>query len=280
MLAYRHHFHAGNAADVFKHALLCQLLLGMARKDKPFLYLESHAGIGRYDLKHPWAQKNREYEQGITRVLARNDAPESMRPYLDAVAAENQARELHIYPGSPLLARRLLRPGDRMVLAELNREDHAQLAAMFDRDRAVQVRHMDGYQALKAFLPPQERRGLILIDSSFDRSREFSRLLDAIAQACRRFATGVYAIWYPLMDPAVIRGFERDMVRTGLRKVLRLELALHPDNWQEGVRGSAMLVINPPFGLDETARDLLPWLWSVLSPEAEGRHSVRWLVEE
>lgn len=280
MLAYRHHFHAGNAADVFKHVVLCQLLLGLIRKDKPFLYLESHAGIGRYDLKHPWAQKNREYLGGIARVLARKDAPGNLRLYLDAVRAENPGPALENYPGSPLLARRFLRPRDRMVLAELNREDHAKLAALFDRDRAVQVRHMDGYQALKAFLPPQERRGLILVDSSFDRAREFTRLVEAVTEAHRRFSTGVYAIWYPLLDPAVIRGFERELVRSGLRKILRLELALHADNWPDGMRGSGMLVINPPFGLDETLRDTLPWLWSALTPEGEGRHSVRWLVEE
>ena len=280
MLAYRHLFHAGNAADVFKHSMLCELLLGLTRKDKPFLYLETHAGIGRYDFKHPWAQKNAEFEEGIARIHGHEDAPHAVQVYLDAVAAENRGGSLRYYPGSPLLARRLLRPQDRMVLAELNREDCSLLAGLFDGDRAVQVRHMDGYQALKAFLPPAERRALVLVDSSFDRANELTRLRHALADAHRRFATGVYAIWYPLMEPAAVRGFERDLSETGIRKILRLELAVHPEHWQDSLRGSAMLVINPPYEFAERAKTMLAWLWPALSPEHEGRHAVDWLVGE
>jgi 23S rRNA (adenine2030-N6)-methyltransferase len=151
---------------------------------------------------------------------------------------------------------------------------------LFENDRAVQVRHMDGYQALKAFLPPQERRGLVLIDSSFDRAREFARLVGAVTEAHRRFASGVYAIWYPLMEPAALRGFERDMAQSGIRKILKLELALRDADWPEGSRGSGMLIVNPPFRFAETAKGMLVWLWQALSPEREGRHAVSWLVGE
>jgi 23S rRNA (adenine2030-N6)-methyltransferase len=280
MLAYRHLFHAGNFADVFKHALLAQLVLALSRKDKPFLYLDTHAGIGRYDLTHPWALKNAEFRGGIVRVWGRSDAPEAMVPYLDAVTAENPDRRLRFYPGSPRIVRRLLRPGDRMVLTELNKNDCAQLAELFARDRRVNVQLMDGYQALKAFLPPKEHRGLVLLDSSFDRTNEFARIVQALTEAHRRFPTGVLAIWYPLMEPAAVKGFERDIVATGIRRILKLELAVLRQGLQEGMRGCAMLVINPPFRFDATAGPLLAWVWKMLSPEGDGGHKMQWLVGE
>jgi 23S rRNA (adenine2030-N6)-methyltransferase len=270
VLSYRHQFHAGNFADVFKHALLVQIVRLLARKDKPFVYLETHAGSGRYDLNHPWAQKNREYEQGIARIWERSDAPESAQDYLEAVRAENPDGRLRYYPGSPRLVRRQLRDGDRMVLAELNARDCAELRTLFARDPQVQVREVDGYQALKASLPPRERRGLVLIDSSFDRAREFARLLAALADACQRFATGVYALWYPLLEPAVIRRFERDVAALGIERMLRFELAVHDESWQEGMRGSAMLIVNPPWQLEELASPLLEWLWRALAAGGAG----------
>ncbi|MEX0958380.1 MAG: 23S rRNA (adenine(2030)-N(6))-methyltransferase RlmJ [Burkholderiales bacterium] len=280
MLAYRHLFHAGNFADVFKHAMLAQLVLHLGRKDKPFLYLDTHAGIGRYDLKHDWAQKNAEFREGIVRVWGRADAPESVRPYLDAVTEENPDRRLRFYPGSPRLVRRLIRPGDRMLLTELNKADCAQLAEVFARDRQVHVQLMDGYQALKAHLPPRERRGLIFMDSSFDRANEFKRIVDALKQAHVRFATGVYAVWYPLMEPAATHRFERDVAESGIRRILRAGLSVQPDSWQGGLRGSAMLIVNPPFEFDLTVKPMVEWLWKVLSADGEGGFGVEWLVPE
>jgi 23S rRNA (adenine2030-N6)-methyltransferase len=255
-------------------------VLALARKDKPFLYLDTHAGIGRYDLTHPWAQKNAEFRNGIQLVWNRGDAPETLAPYLEAVKAENPNGRLRFYPGSPRIVRRLLRPGDRMVLTELNKKDCAQLAEVFARDRQVHVQLMDGYQALKAFLPPKERRALVLLDSSFDRAMEFARITEALADAHRRFATGVFAIWYPLMEPVAVKGFEREISATGIRKILKLELSVLPQGWQDDMRGSAMLVVNPPFEFDRTAAPMLAWLWKILAPEGEGGHGVRWLVGE
>ena len=150
MLAYRHQFHAGNFADVFKHALLAQLVLALGKKDKPFFYLDTHAGIAHYDLQHEWAQKNAEYKDGVARVWERNDAPPEFAPYLDAVRAENKTGTLRYYPGSPRIARRFMRAGDRMVLTELNGKDCASLTTLFARDRQVKVQLLDGYLALKA----------------------------------------------------------------------------------------------------------------------------------
>jgi len=280
MLAYRHLFHAGNFADVFKHSLLTQLVLVLEKKDKPFFVLDTHAGTGLYDLTHAWAQKNAEYKDGIALLLERDDVPNRLVPYLEAVRAENGRGTLRYYPGSPRIVRRLLRPNDRMVLIELNRQDCEELDALFRGDRQVLVRLMDGYQALRAFLPPKERRGLIFIDSSFDRAQEFRRLTEGLVEAHRRFATGVYALWYPLMEPAAMRAFERDLAATGIRRILQLELSVMPDKWGANLRGCGLLVVNPPFGYEEIARSMLDWLWPVLSKDRDGGHTARWLVQE
>lgn len=280
MLAYRHLYHAGNFADVFKHAVIVQLAVLIGRKQKPFLYLDTHAGCGCYDLSHAWAQKNSEFETGIARIYQRNDCPKEVGTYLNSVRESNPDGKLRFYPGSPLLVWRHLRADDRMALTELNRKDCAQLESCFRKERRVQVRNMDGYAALKAFLPPKERRGLILIDSSFDRANEFRRLGEAIVIAYKRFATGVYAIWYPLMEPQAVRGFEQSIVEAGLRKVLKLELSVHPGDWQGSLRGSAMLLVNPPYGFDACAAPMLHWLWKALSVKAEGRYRIKWLVGE
>jgi len=280
MLAYRHHFHAGSFADVFKHAALVRLLIALAAKDRPFCYLDTHAGVGRYDLTHPWAQKNAEFRDGIARLWDRRDLPDLLAPYLAAVRAENPDGKLRFYPGSPRVARRFLRPGDRMVLSELNKTDVAALGESFARDRQVVVHLMDGYQSLKAHLPPKERRGLVLVDSSFDRAGEFKRVAGALAAAHERWATGVFAIWYPLMEPPAMRAFERDVVATGVRKILQLELAVHPEPWTASLRGCGMLLVNPPFRFDAEAKPILDWLWRALAPAGEGGHRVSWLAPE
>ena len=204
----------------------------------------------------------------------------TLTPYLDAVRSENTGGNLRWYPGSPRIARRFLREQDRAELVELNRDDFDVLQRCFAGDRQVHVHLMDGYQALKAYLPPRERRGLVLIDSSFDRAREFDRLVDALKSAHERWATGVFALWYPLMDPSTINGFERRIVASGIRKVLKLELSVLPEGWSDSLRGSGMLVVNPPYGLEPEARAILPWLWRAMAEEGTGRSRVEWLVPE
>jgi 23S rRNA (adenine2030-N6)-methyltransferase len=280
LLAYRHLFHAGNFADVFKHSLLARLLAALGKKEKPFCYVDTHAGVGLYDLAHAWATKNAEFRDGIARLWGRDDAPELFAPYLDAVKAENRGGELRFYPGSPRIAQRLLRPVDRMVLSELNKADCAALGERCAADRRVTVHLMDGYQSLKAHLPPEERRGLVLVDSSFDRAGEFKRLADALADAHARWATGIYSMWYPLMAPNAMRAFERDVIATAIRKILLLEFAVRPDGWALGMHGCGMLVVNPPFGFEEEARTMLQWLWRALAVDRAGAHRVRWLVPE
>ncbi|MEO8626501.1 MAG: 23S rRNA (adenine(2030)-N(6))-methyltransferase RlmJ [Betaproteobacteria bacterium] len=280
MLAYRHLFHAGNFADVFKHTLLTRLLLLLTRKDAALCYLDTHAGIGRYDLTHEWAQKLKEYEDGIGRLWDRKDFPELLHPYIAAVRAENSDGRLHYYPGSPRIARRLLRSQDRMVLNELNKDDCKRLTERFRSDAQVQVHCQDGYEALRAYLPPRERRGLVLVDSSFDRSGEFDRMTEGWLAGYTRWATGVYALWYPLMEPMAMHAFERGMIATGVRKILQVELSILPQGWNQGLRGCGMLVINPPFGFEVEAKTILDWLWPLLNEEEQGGVRVRWLVPE
>lgn len=279
MLSYRHLFHAGSFADVFKHVLLTRLLLALNEKDKPYFYLDTHAGIGRYDLSHPWAQKGREYESGIKKLLEREDIPAAMQPYRDIVLAENPDGHLRFYPGSPLITRNLIRPIDRMALTELNKTDCAELMNVFAKDRRVKVQLMDGYQALKAHLPPKERRGLVLIDSSFDRAREFTRLAKALAEAHTRWATGTYAIWYPMMGAGVIRGFEKQIEAAGIRKVLQFELSILPED-ASTMPGSGMIIVNPPWKFDTEMRTLLRWVWSVLNVKSAGGVKVNWIARE
>jgi 23S rRNA (adenine2030-N6)-methyltransferase len=280
MLAYRHLFHAGNFADVFKHSLLSRLVLAIEKKDKPFFVLDTHAGIGRYDLTHEWALKNAEFRDGIALVWGRKDVPDEFIPYFEAIRGENAGNALRFYPGSPRIVRRLLRPVDRLVLVELNRKDCESLGGLFGGDRQTTVHLMDGYQSLKAFLPPKERRGLIFVDSSFDRAREFDRLTESLVEAHRRFATGVYALWYPLMEPLAIRAFARGIAETGIRKILQLELSVLPDGYGKGIRGCGMLVVNPPFGFEPEARSMLKWLQPILSREDGGSQRVVLLAGE
>jgi len=277
---YRHAFHAGNFADVFKHALLARLLIALKAKDKPYFYLDTHAGTGRYDLSHEWAWKAKEFENGIARLWERKDVPAALASYMDIIRAENPKGRLRYYPGSPLIALRLRRPGDRLVFNELNKTDCAELETALEHARHVSVQLDDGYRALKTFLPPREKRGLVLVDSSFDRAREFPRLVKALKEAHRRWATGMYALWYPLMEPAAMRDFARSLVNSGIRRILRLELTIGHEAASPYLSGCGMVVVNPPWKFDAEARPLLDWLAQALSPGAAGVTKVEWLVAE
>ena len=280
MLSYRHIFHAGNFADVFKHTLLTRLLIALSAKDKPWFYLDTHAGIARYDLKHAWAQKAREYENGIGRIWNERDIPAGIAPYMEAVRAINPEKNLGVYPGSPLIAKHFMRARDRMVLVELNKTDHAELQSVFARERRVAVQLMDAYQSLRAYLPPAERRGLVLIDSSFDRAREFERIVKAVKDAYARWSTGTYAIWYPLMEPRAMSDFLAAVQRSGIRKVLRLELVVRQRDESGFIPGCGMLVVNPPWRFDHEARAILKWLETRLAASGHGESIVQWLVPE
>ncbi|BBL73438.1 23S rRNA (adenine(2030)-N(6))-methyltransferase RlmJ [Methylomagnum ishizawai] len=279
MLSYRHAFHAGNHADVFKHLALCCLVRALLHKDKPFFYLDTHAGAGRYNLHAEMARKNREHETGISRLWDEPNPPAGVREYLDAVRATNPGRELRWYPGSPRIVRPWLRDPDRMALCELHPNEVHLLEAEFAGDRQVRVEHLDGYQGLKALLPPPERRGLVHIDPAYELKDERKRLLQAVKEGYKRWATGIYAIWYPIQDRATADDFLRRFKKLEIPKVLLAEFSVLPDA-PFRLNGSGMIVINPPWQLEEQLRAALPWLWERLAVGRQGRWRVEWLAGE
>lgn len=278
MLSYRHQFHAGCVADVFKHALLTRLVMALTRKDKPFFLLDTHAGLGRYDLSHAWSMKTGEWQAGIGRIWERQDAPDVLDAYLNAVRSVNQDGRLKFYPGSPWIARQLMRDQDRLALTELNQDDCAALARQVGTTPNTAVQRMDGFKAIKAYLPPKERRGLLFLDAAFDQQDEFERLLRAMKTAHARFPTGVIAIWHPLMAPDDMEEFTTEVRKLGLPATLRLALSTRPAGWTETMRGSALIVANTPYGFDAEARPMIDWLWQALTPEGEGAVEMDWLV--
>jgi 23S rRNA (adenine2030-N6)-methyltransferase len=283
MLSYRHAFHAGNFADVHKHVVLSLLVQGLQRKDAPFCYLDTHAGAGRYDLRCAEAQKNAEHLQGIVRLLNRNDIPAALHPYLTAVRAVNPANDtssLDYYPGSPRIVRHLLRPQDRMILSEMHSTDAQHLYHEFAHDRQVVVLHQDGYQALKALLPPRERRGLVSMDPAFERRDEVSRMIAGLQTAVERWASGLYALWFPITNRAGLDDFYKRLEKTGIRKILLSELCLRPPLTARQLNGSAMAIINPPWQLDVGLRELSEWLLRALTDGNQGSQQVDWLVPE
>lgn len=280
MLSYRHQFHAGNPTDVFKHAMLTLLLQALARKPKPFFMLDTHAGVGRYDLEHPWSAKTGEWRDGIGRIWGREGAPPELAAYLAAVAAENPDGQLRRYPGSPAIARRLMRPEDRLALFELNADDRAALERTFRGVRKTTIQGTDGFAAVRALLPPVERRGLVFIDASFDQADEFQRLLHAIADSLARFASGTVAVWHPIMDRAAMGAFAASIQALKPPKTLQLELTTRPDDWAATIPGSGMIVVNPPYRLDAEAAPALDWLWRGLTNGGAGGWRAEWLVAE
>lgn len=276
---YRHAYHAGNFADVHKHATLALVIEHLKRKDAPFLYADTHAGIGAYDLASVQAEKTGEWRDGIARILAEPNPPAELQPYLDAVAAVNPQGGMNAYPGSPALAATLARPTDRLALCELHPEDAETLRRRFVGDKRVGVHHMDGYTALKALLPPPERRGLVLIDPPFEVRDEFERMRRGLNQAMKRWPTGLYALWYPIKARASIDRFHADLAMLGLPKTLVAELMTNDRDAPQRLNGCGLVLINPPWKLDEALGNLLPWLADVLAPQA-GFHRLEWLVPD
>lgn len=279
MLSYRHGFHAGNAGDVLKHAALAAALALLTRKDKPLCYLESHAGAGRYDLADARARKTGEHRAGIGRLWDRTDAPAALEPYLRVLRAENPDGALRVYPGSPAIAAALLRPVDRLVLMELNANDGDALRAAFLTDRRVAVHRRDGYEGLVALVPPRERRGLALLDPSYEVESDYAEVVATVAAAHARWPGGCYAIWYPLLDRPLSRRLARALVATGLRRVLCAELRVDARDGP-GMKGAGMLWLNPPFTLDAALQEMLPWLSRTLAQDGAGLHRLEWLVGE
>lgn len=279
LLSYRHSFHAGNHADVVKHIVQSLILNALQQKDKPFVYHDTHSGVGRYDLTHEWSEKTGEYKQGIARLWQQDNVPEDIQSYLESIKTLNQGEDLRYYPGSPRVARAHLRPQDRMVLTELHPSDYPLLKQEFHRDRQVSIYKEDGFQRLKASLPPKERRGLVLIDPPYELAKEYRDVVNAIAQSYKRWATGIYAIWYPVVNRCDIEDMIEGLESLGINKILQIELGVSPDTNERGMTASGMIVINPPWKLESQMKEILPFLQQAIAP-ATGHHKVEWIVPE
>jgi 23S rRNA (adenine2030-N6)-methyltransferase len=299
---YRHIYHAGNFADVFKHCILTLLAQNFLHKDKSFCYVETHAGIARYDLLSEEAQKTSEYLTGIAPILnsiynteststtKHLPPPEELAPYFTAIKQLNKnlanPTDLRFYPGSPYLVRSLLRPQDRMILMELHKEDVLILKKEFANDKQVAVHHCDGYQGLKAFLPPPIKRGLVLIDPSFEQKDEFEKIIAALTLATSRWSTATYAVWYPIKDTLPLEPFLKKLHALHL-PILINEITINnqtttehpphikptttnpnntiPDRTTNNLTGCGMAIINPPWKFEEQLNRVLPWLHKTLS---------------
>jgi 23S rRNA (adenine2030-N6)-methyltransferase len=278
---YRHAFHAGNFADVFKHAILLALLDALIAKDKPLCCFDTHAGRGRYALDEVEAGKTGEWRDGIGRLFDDPDPPPPLRRYLDAIRACNPEGALRTYPGSPLLAAQALRASDRLVLCETQEGEAAALRALFREDPRVHVHQRDGYAALNALLPPSEKRGLVLVDPPFEAQEdEFTAIETALTRAHTRWSGGVYAVWYPIKSHRAIAPFHRHLAAGPFEKVLVAELLVQPDDSPLRLNGCGMLIANPPWKIDTTLAALLPALQGKLAQSTAASHRLHWLRGE
>ena len=278
---YRHAYHAGNGADVLKHVVLLALLDHLNRKETPYCYLDTHAGRGMYPLGAAETQRAGEFRDGIAKLLDAEDAPPAILRYLEVinrVGVEDGA--LVRYPGSPALALEGLRLQDRAVLVELHHGEATALKNALYRDRRAQVHERDGHEALLALIPPKEKRGIALIDPPYEQPDEFDRLEQTLVAATARWPSGIYAVWYPIKHGESAQRFLNRMAASGIRRQLVIELTHERDDLPGGLNGSGMLIINPPYQLEQTLSGSLPWLHSRLSPTGRGRHRMIWSVAE
>ncbi|MCL7461820.1 23S rRNA (adenine(2030)-N(6))-methyltransferase RlmJ [Pseudomonas sp. NW5] len=276
---YRHAFHAGNHADVLKHAVLCRLLNLLTRKDKPLACLDSHAGIGLYDLLGPEAQKTDEWREGIGRLWLAEDLPPILAEYREQVRALNPDGAPRYYPGSPEIARALSRECDRVLLNEKHPEDAALLKDNMAGTRRVKVQQADGWLMPKALLPVAEKRALLLIDPPFEEVGDLERCVEALKTAIARMRQTVVMIWYPIKDERQLKRFYQDLAKSGAPKLLRAELWVHPIDNPAGLNGSGLAIANPPWPLEEELPGLLSDLAGRLA-QSEGGWRLDWLIEE
>lgn len=265
MLSYRHAFHAGNFADVLKHLIHIQLLEHLRKKDKSFCCIDTHAGAGAYLLGSDFALKNREFDNGIAKLWRRDDLPDCVAEYVDLVKHFNGSGRLERYPGSPLITRHLLRKQDRLVLYELHPTEIKLLNAAVSKDKRITVMHADGLTNAPTLLPPFERRGLVLIDPSYEIKTDYRQVTETLIKMSRRFATGTYALWYPVIDRSRNHELERALQNSGIKNIQLFELGLRADSHEDGMTASGMIVINPPWTLMAQMQQTLPWLADVLA---------------
>ena len=280
MLSYRHSFHAGNFADVLKHLVLIKILEHLNKKDKPFCCIDTHAGPGAYALNDDYALKNKEFENGIAALWQRTDLPEGIADYVNLIKQFNTTTSLNRYPGSPLITKHYLRKKDRLFLYELHSTEIQLLNEAVRHDRRIKVFHADGLKNVIGLLPPAEHRGLVLIDPSYEIKSDYEQVTETLIQMHKRFATGTYALWYPVVDRSRNQQLEKSIKTSGLKNVQLFELGIKTDTQEHGMTASGMIVVNPPWTLVSDMQQALPWLAKVLGIEGAGQYRIETLVKE
>jgi 23S rRNA (adenine2030-N6)-methyltransferase len=278
---YRHAFHAGGFVDVMKHIILTRLIEYLKLKPGAFRVIDTHAGIGRYSLTGDEAKRSPEWMDGIAKLLKAELAakPKALiQPYLDVVESENQNGTLARYPGSPLVARKLFRPQDRLSALELHPKDARELGKHFEGDVQARITALDGWLALNAYVPPKEKRGLVLVDPPFEEPGEWERLVEGLSKAHKKWATGLYALWYPLKEPREVNAFVSALKATGITKMLRAELLVERAVAGK-LYGSGMILVNPPYVLEDELKTILPALVKALGREGAS-HRLEWIRGE
>ncbi len=280
---YRHAFHAGNFADVVKHIVLVRILSYLMRKPGAFRVIDTHAGVGLYDLTGEASERTGEWQDGIERVMGAEFSPDVatlIEPYLRAVAAVNPRGGLRYYPGSPFVTRHLLRDQDRLMALELHPQDAEALRQNFEGDVQTRVTQLDGWAALGTHLPPKEKRGLVLVDPPFELRGEFDRMVQSLQKAHKRWPGGTYAYWYPIKDPSDVSAYVKALAGTGIAKILRIELTIRAPSTPPRLHGTGMIVVNPPFVLPDELNRILPELATRLADAGRGRSTIEWVRAE
>jgi 23S rRNA (adenine2030-N6)-methyltransferase len=278
---YHHEFHAGNFADVFKHAVLCRILHHLRGKPAAFRVIDTHAGAGLYDLTGEKAARGGEWQGGIGKLMAAQISETVavlLSPYLEVVRAMNERDRLRTYPGSPALARAWLRPQDRLIACELEPKAAIALSRNLRGDVRIKTLAIDGWIALNAYVPPKERRGVVLVDPPFEADNDFRRLASGLSAAQRKWATGIYVLWYPIKGRAEPDALAKRLRRLALTKVLRAELLVAPLADPTRLNGAGMIVVNPPWALENELCSMLPALAGMLGHEGKGKFRVDWLA--
>ena len=280
---YRHAFHAGSFADVHKHAVLARILHYLREKPAAFRMIDTHAGAGLYDLAGPEAQRSGEWRDGIARLMAASltePVAALLAPYLEVIGALNERGRLTTYPGSPAIARAFLRPQDRLTVCELEPQAAAALERNLRGDMRIKTVAIDGWTALSAYLPPKERRGLVLVDPPFEQDSDFAQLANGLTLAHRKWATGIFMLWYPIKGRSAPDALAKRLRRLGIAKLLRSELTVAPLSDPSRLNGSGVIVVNPPWTLEKELAVLLPALADLLRREGRGGHRLDWLAGE
>lgn len=280
---YRHAFHAGSFADVHKHAVLCRILHYLRGKPAAFRVIDTHAGAGLYDLGSAEANRSGEWRDGVARLTeAVLPAPVAalLAPYLEVIGALNERGRLAIYPGSPALARAWLRPQDRLIACEMEPNAASALERNLRGDTRIKTQRIDGWAALSAYVPPKERRGLVLVDPPFEEDADFARLAHVVAAAHRKWPTGVYMLWYPIKGRSAPDALAKTLHRLGLAKLLRTELLVSPVSDPSRLNGSGLIVVNPPWTLAGELSVLVPALAKRLGRDGKGSFRLDWLAGE